>query len=243
MSKSDWKVQTTDSAQLEEKYGVFQIYTKVLNGEETLVVLPGFSEKSCLATRDVINSLLDDKVIANRYSKVVVINLSPFKELQTKNDQEDNARDVDISNPNYRNEKWASDIAMKQSLAKVIDKIIRANGFNNVHLLGKSAGGGLAMNVVLQSDIYTKLYLAVPAHPLFCKSLESLGEQLNSIPIRIGWNSNDDFNLYNIVSNQQMPHYEVLLADMKKKYHNLDYVQCHFSPGNGHEVNPSLLYL
>jgi hypothetical protein len=81
------------------------------------------------------------------------------------------------------------------------------------------------MNVVLQSDIYTKLYLAVPAHPLFCKSPESLGEKLNSIPIRIGWNSNDDFNLYNIVSNQQMPHYEVLLADMKKKYHNLDYVQ------------------
>ena len=271
ISDSDWKVQNTDSVQLEGKYGVFTLYTKSLKGDKdkpVLVVMAGFSTKSCLATRDVVNKLLDDERIATRYRMVAVIDLSPFKEQQTKNDQEDNDRKVDINSVNYRADQWASDIAMKRELAKDVDKIIRANGFDNVHLLGKSAGGGLAMNVVLQSDIYTKLYLAVPAHPLFCKSLESLGEKLNHIPIRIGWNSNDDFNLYNIASNQQMPYYETLLADMKKKYHNLDYAQhmfiirkifdfsykvgenknqrflfCPFSPGNGHEVNPGLLYL
>ena len=72
------------------------------------------------------------------------------------------------------------------------------------------------MNIVSKSNIYKKLYLEVPAHPLFCESLYALGDRLNDLSVRIGWNYNDEFNLYNIISNKQMSYYENILIELKK---------------------------
>ena len=241
---SNWILHKTSSDILEEKYGVFDIYSKDLNGHDNnLVLIAGFSEGSGIASRDVLNKELDN--IANQYKKVYVIILQPFKELQKQNDKIDSERKVSIpiDHPEYRKEQWNNDIHMKNELASVVDKIIRANNIDNVHLIGKSAGGGLAMNIVSKSNIYKKLYLAVPAHPLFCESLYALGDRLNDLSVRIAWNYNDEFNLYNIISNKQMSYYENILIELKKKYPNFDYKQALFSPGNFHEVNPGLLYL
>ena len=241
---SEWTIHKTSSDELEKQYGVFDIHSKKLNGTiNNLVVIAGFSENSGIATRDVINKELDR--IANNYISVYVIILQPFKELQKENDRIDSERKLTLSidDPEYRKMQWANDIMMKDQLATIVDKIIRANNINNVHLLGKSAGGGLAMNIVSKSDIYKKLYLAVPAHPLFCDSLIRMGDKLNDLPVCIGWNYNDKYNLYNIESNKQMPYYESILIKLQAQYPNFLYKQALFSPGNMHEVNPGLLYL
>jgi hypothetical protein len=99
------------------------------------------------------------------------------------------------------------------------------------------------MNVVYTNPIYTRLYLAVPAHPTYCKSLEKLGPRLNEMKVIIGWNQNDDRNLAGVQSNKNMELFEPILASLKVKYPKFQYEQHRFAPGNFHEINPELLRL
>jgi len=235
-----WMTHKTSSTQLDEMYEAFEIHSHDLDGNDcVLFVCPGFSNEACEATKNIINDKLDS--IRNKYKKVFVINLFPLKKFQKISDATDT-----ISTAIERHDKWAADIAMKATHSSVVDKIIRAicNDMNisNVHLLGKSAGGGLAMNIVTRNTIYKKLYLAVPAHPLFCKPLIE-GNIYDKLMVVVGWNYNDEYNLYDIKSNKQMPYYEDVFIQIKNKYPNFNYVQCLFSPGNKHEVNPNLLDL
>jgi alpha-beta hydrolase superfamily lysophospholipase len=44
----------------------------------------------------------------------------------------------------------------------------------NVHILGKSAGAGIAIHIMDKSDIYTGLFLVVPSSPLNVQLLREL---------------------------------------------------------------------
>jgi hypothetical protein len=91
--------------------------------------------------------------------------------------------------------------------------------------------------------MYSGLYLAVPAHPTYCKSLEILGERLNEMKVIIGWNENDEMNLAGVNSNRNMELYEPILVELKGRYPSFQYTQHRFKPGNFHEINPELLKL
>jgi hypothetical protein len=148
-----------------------------------------------------------------------------------------------IDSIQYREYVFDSEIKMYEELGSIVDKVIRCLGLKNVHLLGKSAGGGTCMNIVYTNPIYTRLYLAVPAHPTYCKSLEKLGNRLNEMKVIIGWNQNDDRDLAGVPSNKNMELFEPILQNIQKRYPSFKYEQHRFNPGNKHEINPELLKL
>ena len=132
---------------------------------------------------------------------------------------------------------------MYEELGSIVDKVIRCLGLKNVHLLGKSAGGGTVMNIVYTNPIYTRLYLAVPAHPTFCESIKKIGDRLNEMKVIIGWNANDEENLGKIKSNQNIKYFKPILEEIQEQYEGFQFDLHLFEPGNKHEINPELLKL
>jgi len=211
-----------------------------------LVIMAGFSVNSFCGTSKVIMSNLD--VLEKKYKAIYIIcyDEKKFKGIQdtafvsidSRSEELKSKRDVET-----RAEVYKEEVVMFEQFGNILDKVIRCLGLTNVHLLGKSSGGGLTMNIVYKNPIYTRLYLAVPAHPTFCKSIEKLGDRLNKMKLIIGWNQNDDQKLGRIPSCEQMELYEPILAKLKSIYPKFEYKQYRFTPGNKHEINPELLKL
>lgn len=60
-----------------------------------------------------------------------------------------------------------------------------------MHLLGKCAGAGVAIHAFTKSDIYSALYLAVPASPVNIQHL--LGKGILDKKFIFAWDKRDEF--------------------------------------------------
>jgi len=250
-----------DCLKVRNKYGMFRIIEKIFDDNRSkpnLVAMAGYSDKSFCGSCQIIFENLE--LLRHKYRAVYVIcydeekfkgfagRAADCREDQLKKDKSEYPA---LSAPKdslvYRAFVWGEthgEIDMYNELSAIVDKVIRCLGITKVHLLGKSAGGGTAMNIVSTNPIYERLYLAVPAHPTFCKSLEKLGPRLNEMKVIIGWNENDDRDLgAGIKSNTMRPLFEPILASLKAIYPGFQYEQHMFVPGNKHEINPELLRL
>ena len=231
-----------------DKYGIFRVVEKVIDKDAVkkpvLVVMAGFSVNSFCGSCNIIMNNLDK--LENKYKAVYVIcyDEKMFKAIQNGAFVNIDQRDEGIrssTDVETRAEAYKEEVEMYTELGSIVDKVIRCMGLKNVHLLGKSAGGGVAMNVVYNSDIYTRLYLAVPAHPTFCESIKKIGDRLNGMKVIIGWNANDEENLGKIKSNQNIKYFRPILEEIQQQHEEFSFDLHVFEPGNKHEINPKLL--
>jgi hypothetical protein len=249
-----------DCTKVINQYGMFRVIEKIFDDNRSkpnLVAMAGYSDKSFCGSSQIIFENLD--LLKDKYRAVYIIcydeekfkgfaeRAAIIRDAQKAKDKSTNpALSAPIESLEYKEFVWGEkhgEIDMYNELSAIVDKVIRCLGITKVHLLGKSAGGGTAMNIVSTNPIYERLYLAVPAHPTFCKSLEKLGNRLNTMKVIIGWNKNDDRDLGGIPSNKHIGLFEPMLADMKRRYPGFQYEQHMFEPGNFHEINPELLRL
>ena len=233
-----------------DKYGIFRVVEKVISKEAVnrpvLVVMAGFSVNSFCGSCNIIMNNLD--ILENKYKAIYVIcyDEKMFKAIQNGAFVNIDQRDEGVrssTDVETRAEAYKEEVEMYTELGSIVDKVIRCMGLKNVHLLGKSAGGGVAMNVVYNSDIYTRLYLAVPAHPTFCESIKKIGDRLNGMKVIIGWNANDEENLGKIKSNQNIKYYKPILEEIQEEHEGFSFDLHVFEPGNKHEINIKLLKL
>jgi len=263
LKEQGWKLYKIDHncLELDEKYGIFKVICKEFDMESekpNLVVMAGYSIDSFCGSTKIILDNYEKNSLNNKYRAIFIIcyDADKFKEIQStafktieplknlyKVLYNENVTPEFETNIKYRSFCYQGEVAMYSELAILIDKILRCPQLNlkNVHLLGKSAGGGLGLHVVGKSDIYTKLFLAVPGGCEFSLPLEKLGDRLNKFECIVGWNLNDDRPLSGLDSNQNLPYYKIEFDKLKDKYPGFKYEQHMFEPGNGHEINDELI--
>jgi len=131
----------------------------------------------------------------------------------------------------WRAFKNKDEISFQEDVSYVIDKIIRAIKLTNVHVLGKSAGAGIAIHIMDKSDIYTGLFLVVPSSPLNVQVLRELPkEKLESIKFRFMWMI-EDASVFDWQKEEgkgeksinEKIHYEGEMVDIKSKATGIDY--------------------
>jgi hypothetical protein len=236
-----------------------------------LVVMAGFSTKSFCNTTKVIMQKLDS--LKKCYRAVYVICLDNLKKIQgdycdyrdseikrepTDEEKRKNPELENIYSDSYRSWRNDRELETNQKIANIIDKILRNLNLKNVHILGKCAGGLVAINAISKSDIYTGLLLAVPGSPLNVKELENIStDKLKKMKFRFQWNQDDDFSFdWNKMEHkfEKLKNSDVILRasrDEKLKYDErikeieknkgikLDY-KSYLFPVGGHEVHQDL---
>jgi hypothetical protein len=182
-----------------------------------LVLLSGFSNKS------IINS---SKVVFNNINKIKdkyqAFYIFCYSEKEFKKYQIDacNLRDQKKLNiKNSLNQIYESEIKLNDKLGTFIDKCLRSPNLNltNVHILGKCAGGGVAIHTITKSNIYTGLFLSVPASPLNILKLKQLNDiQKNNIRFIFTWEQNDDYLFdWGRKSNEEKHYYDKTMKKLK----------------------------
>lgn len=254
--KEGWKLYKVNHncQELDDEYGIFRIICKeidISSDKPNFVAMAGASEGSfCGSTKIITDNikLLSGYraiyIICWDTNKIKAIKEEAFATLdERKTAFQKNYPKIDNNDIEYRTFCYEPEIRMYSNLGFIIDKILKCLNLQNVHLLGKSMGGGIAMHTVSKSDIYTKLFLAVPAGCQYSLPLEKLGERLNHFRCIVGWNDNDTEMLSGLVSTKNQPYYEKEFKKLKKKYPGFSYEQHMFKDGNGHEINPKLIEL
>ena len=209
-----------NNKQYDKKYkDPFIFITKKLNENEklpNLVAWAGVSLGSfCNTTRIIMNNLEDLKKC---YQAVYIISLGNIKPIHnacfpcrdakmkassidedrklTYNDGINKAKTFDLKKKE-ENYEWIAfknkdEISFQEDISYIIDKIVRAKDLKNVHILGKSAGAGIAIHIMDKSEVYTGLFLAVPSSPLNVLLLRDLPkERLKNIKFRFMWIKQD----------------------------------------------------
>jgi len=242
-----------------DKYGLFNIierkFDDIPSSNPNLVVMAGFSTNSFCGTSEIIMMPSSIAELRKKYRAIYIINYDEdvFKGALNKSFDNDKKANKDFHpecphSLESRLKLKINELTMLDEFGTVIDKILRCPDLNlkNVHILGKSIGSGLALHTIIKSDIYTALFLAVPASPTYMWPLERLSDdRLRSITIKCGWNKNDDRDLYGIPSFGNPPYFLKSIRELsaKRKMPELleNYKQYEFDDGNKHEVYPGFI--
>lgn len=163
----------------------------------SLVAMAGFSVKSfCGTTNRIIQNL--DK-IKSKFKDIWVICFSEqVKEMQKVACQK---RDAQNSyDPEYE---------LNEDIGKFVDKILKSAKLTNIHLLGKCAGGGVAIHTFTKSNIYNALYLGVPASPDDVQHL--LDKNLINKKFIFAWDKRDAYKFNWGLSNQEIGRYRTTM--------------------------------
>jgi len=200
------------TTELINKYGEFKIIKKSLTIDETkpnLVVVCGFSNNSfCNSTKRIIQNL---HKIKDKFQAIYIIKFDekPIKNLQTDACK---IRDEFLKIEGHPN-PYQPEIDLNIEIGIVIDKLLRCIGLENIHLLGKSAGAGVAINTISKSkcsSIYTALYLAVPSSP---NNVEDLDVDLSGRRYIFAWSTLDVYNFsWGRRSNQEKSFYDKTMS-------------------------------
>ena len=173
-----------DTAKMTCDFDIIQKINK--NNGPVLVIMAGISTRSFCSTSQVISRNLDK---LSSFSKIYMINLNTFKDAQKKScDERDAIKSSDIPT------KFKPEIDFNELSGKIINRVITTlePSSDNIYLLGKCDGGGIAIHTVIQSDIYKALYLAVPASPINVQPiLASPNQYLKKLIYRFSWNEKD----------------------------------------------------
>lgn len=206
----EWKIYYFDSTNKEfiDKYGHFYMIKKKLsdNNLPILVGLPGFSVKSfCGSTNRIIENL---SKIENKFKEIYILCFTTkVKEIQKKVcEDRDKLKDTD-------KDIYKSEVKLNDNLGTIVDKLLRSIKLTNVHLLGKCAGGGVAIHTFTKSDIYDALYLGVPGSPMDVQHL--LTKQYIDKKFVFVWNKRDVYVFPYGISNQEIIKYSETMKQIK----------------------------
>jgi len=220
----------------ETKYGIFKLFKYLVGynpGKPNLVTMSGFSNNSfCEQARIIIRNI--EKLMEKFNIFMLEFPETEFKDLQ-KNacTSRDNLFNTSVRNTKSlnadeyikkvkeltiekREEVFQPEIDLNEELGTIIDKLLRSAGFTNVHLLGKCAGGGVAIHTFTKSPIYEALYLAVPASPLNIIPLLKLNKvnPIKNKKLIFAWDNRDGFTFNWNYSNQERVNYDMSLASL-----------------------------
>jgi hypothetical protein len=251
---------SSDCGKVVDKYGLFNIIEKQIDmasSKPNLVVMAGFSTSSFCGTSEIIMMSESMEELSKKYRAIYIINYDEkvFKGALNKSfdDDKEANKDFQPGDPHSLESRLklkGHELTMLDEFGTVIDKILRCPDLNlkNVHILGKSIGSGLALHTLIKSDIYTALFLAVPANPTYMWPLDRLSDdRLKSIIIKCGWNKNDDRDLYGVLSCDNPPYFLKSIQELSAN-RNIpklleNYKQYEFENGNKHEVYPGFINL
>jgi len=118
--------------------------------DNALIILPGFSSKSRDWTFGRINRFINEIENMKNYSDIIIFDFHEIKPLMK--------------------EEYFGENPMKNFYEENIDHVIAGHlhhilnklGFNNYHLIGRSAGAGISIVLSSMNDKVSKLYLACP---------------------------------------------------------------------------------
>ena len=200
---------------LNENYGIInilQIDTHV-NSDKILFVIPGYSFKSF----SKMTSILLDKIYNKKYKTIYIINWGDT----IKKISEDITKDI-----LDENEKYKINELFREKMANILNKILRSEDMDlkdtKYSLLGKSAGGGIALYIAALNKSVNKLYLCAPA----TITNGSMIIERDDLYIKISWNKDDNIihpdNIDKFISN----------FTIKNNYKSFLYDE------GGHELNP-----
>jgi hypothetical protein len=207
------------------EWGRFYIIKKSLTDDEdlpSLVAMAGFSVKSfCGTTNKIIQNL--DK-IESKYKDVWVLCFTEqVKGMQSKACQERDATNL-----------YDPEIKLNEKIGKFVNKLLNVTGLTNIHLLGKCAGGGVAIHTFTQ-DIhkYNALYLGVPASPQDVQHL--LKNKWTDKKFIFAWDVRDAYKFNWGLSNQEIERYQKTMAKLEGNGNTI--ILREFGEGEPHEKN------
>ena len=157
----------------------------------SLVVAAGFSNKSFVGSASMI--LKNINKLKKKFEKIIIIDYDSYKNEQTlacKCRDEEMERD-----PKNKKKIYQPENELNDKMAKIFDNMIQNDlKLDNVHLLGKCAGGGIMIHLLCNASIYKALYLAVPGNPFGVEKLLELdSERLSKIKFIFSWTKQDTF--------------------------------------------------
>jgi len=235
-----WKIYNIISkdATLENKYGKFEIIKKDLSLDKSkpvLVAMAGFSTKSfCGSATRIIENL--DK-IEEKFSAIYILKYDDIKfgllqkDACGERDKLKAAKNKDIFSDEEIKEIYKPETDLNDMLGTIVDKILRAINLTKVHILGKCAGGGVAIHTFTKSEIYDALYLGVPASPTDVKHL--LDKNISDKLFIFGWDSRDAYPFnWGKKSNQEIERYRETMKNLES---NNNVIIREFETGTEHE--------
>jgi len=244
------------------EYGKFRMIKKVLtedNSKPNLVAMAGFSESSfCGSTKVIVENLHKIKDMFNCVYVICFTGEVINKQTKACSDRDDNIAEelglpkdellkklkdeefykslvTILKNKEVRKRIFKPETDLNEILGKVVDKLIRCAGITNVHLLGKCAGGGVAIHTFTKSDIYQALYLAVPASPTNVEHLRTI--DLGGRKIIIAWDKRDAYPFTWGKSNQEKASYVETLKKLGDNYEVKEFNEDEFNNGESHPKN------
>ena len=142
-----------------------------------------------------------------------------------------------------RSEVYKPELEFYNLMAKLVNHIITQElMLTNVEVLGKSAGGCIAIDLVGMSIVYNALYLASPASPMNVIKLTELGfAKRQTMRFHFGWPVNDMYLLkWNIVSRDDKSNYDIMMEKLNiVNYKSRIYDMIEIN--NGHELHPDMI--
>jgi hypothetical protein len=178
--------------------GSSAIYSMVLSPDTSLpshLVITGISPRSMEQTSQVICNRLH--VYEKKYHMILIVKFCYNGDTRVKDIQEKicKARDENENKTKEREELYRDELQFYDFCAIGINKMIQETfKLKEVEVLGKCAGGCIAIHLVTKSPIYTALYLAVPGSPTNCKKLHELGKsRMRRMRFLFGWAVDDNY--------------------------------------------------
>jgi hypothetical protein len=239
-------------------YGPCAVYTKQLHTDTNrpnLFVVTGISAKSFLGTAHVIMSKLH--VLEKKYHYVHIIKFchknDSMKRLQ---DTACAKRDEMKLDEKYINvepktahdtptQKWVSNrnLVFKPEIdfyilcAKLVNHIITSMKITNIEVIGKCAGGCIAINLITMNSNCTALYLASPGSPNFVEPLKKLDrDRLMSMKFYFGWPYNDMYQFMWGCAIDDKSTYDMMMEQLGATHYKSRIY------GNfGHELHPDMI--
>lgn len=238
-------------------YGSSAVYTKQLHHDRTrpdLFVITGISSKSFMGTAHVIMSTLH--TIEKKYHSVHIIKFchtnDSFKRMQNKACEKRDEMKLDekfvtiepntafgVSKQKWvsnRNEVFKPEIDFYILCAKLINYIITKMKLQNIEVIGKCAGGCIAIHLITMNPNCTALYLASPGSPNFVEPLKKLDrDRLMSMKFYFGWPCDDTYQFMWGTAIEDKPTYDTMMEQINTKY------KARIYDVNGHELHPDMI--
>ena len=259
-NNSEWVEIKIDNKINDDKFTIYKKKCSDDKDKPILFAMAGFSHKSFYQSSQVILDKIS--VLDKKYREVYFINLSSIKDLQTSRVREQNTdlekrNNLDKRSIEYQETKNKPELNLTREIAEQINRIIVEElQLDNVHLLGKSSGGGVVINLINLDKRYTGLFVSVPMWPYNVTQLTD--ETLKRVKFRFGWNIDDEYNIFDWkdeklkYSYQEKANYDQIMANFtkEKKDFKIDYMSIMFHPDSeippdrkdhGHEIHHKLI--
>lgn len=176
-----WKFYKIEREHLEESselnlfgqeinYSVFK-YSNDNEIKKQLIVIPGFSKKSICWTLGRINFFLDK--LSTIYSDICIFNLEDLKKKTP-----------------IITQSGVSNYDLYTKIGYQLNKVIKHLNYDNISLIGRSAGGALALIISSLNDKVNGLNLACPGYEE-AMITDFINSSNKDIPVVISWSKED----------------------------------------------------